>query len=163
MCEPSRSFPKCLYWSIPIYPIFGFKWQNCLHIVLAWQTGQTLTEYNFTHMTMCQRVNVIQSSKSEQKIIVIYEGMKRAPGFKKRPFWASKRQITNRVRLPKWDEYKEPIFVPRTKFRTRYSFTDHTAKIFNLFYGMNVKEHWAHLAEKNSRHGAKITTIFRLS
>ena len=31
------------------------------------------------------------------------------------------------------------------------------------FHSVNVEGIWAHLAEKNSRAGAKITTIFRLS
>ena len=32
-----------------------------------------------------------------------------------------------------------------------------------LFYFLNVKGDWVHLAEKNSHPGAKITTIFKLS
>ena len=34
---------------------------------------------------------------------------------------------------------------------------------FIEFYSINVKGHWAHLAEKNSQPGPKITTIFKLS
>ena len=34
---------------------------------------------------------------------------------------------------------------------------------FTQFYSVNVKEIRAQLGEKNSRSGAKITTIFRLS
>ena len=32
-------------------------------------------------------------------------------------------------------------------------------KMFVLFHFVNIKGNWAHLAEKNSRPGAKITTI----
>ena len=31
------------------------------------------------------------------------------------------------------------------------------------FHSVNVKANWAHLAEKNSRPGAKTITIFRVS
>ena len=32
----------------------------------------------------------------------------------------------------------------------------------SLFHSVNAKGNWAHLAQKNSQLGAKITTIFRL-
>ena len=34
---------------------------------------------------------------------------------------------------------------------------------FVEFHSLNVKENWAHLAEKDSRPGAKIAAIFRVS
>ena len=34
---------------------------------------------------------------------------------------------------------------------------------FIQFHFINVKGHWVYLAEKNTRPGAKIITIFRLS
>ena len=33
---------------------------------------------------------------------------------------------------------------------------------FTGFHSVNIKGNWAHLAEKNSQPGVKITTIFRL-
>ena len=33
---------------------------------------------------------------------------------------------------------------------------------FILFHSVNVKGNWTHLAQNNSRPGAKINTIFRL-
>ena len=32
-----------------------------------------------------------------------------------------------------------------------------------VFYSLNVKGNWAHLAEQNSQQGAKMTTMFTLS
>ena len=41
---------------------------------------------------MCQGRNAIQTNKTELKILVMYEGMKKTPNFQKVHFGASKRQ-----------------------------------------------------------------------